>query len=138
MEGKRIDVAQIIANEMRNVAEIGKEFGAGTKTTCPLVFRDLIIGLLIASRVRIPNVVHFKIKTKPDLHRDTAHQMMTPEVFQSHIAWPRDTAFNQRKVAGHGDENEEEEEAEPDNEEGTSGGSKMESEASDDENMREE
>ncbi|KAL5067455.1 hypothetical protein RYX36_018342 [Vicia faba] len=64
MEGKRIDVAQIIANEMRNVAEIGKEFGAGTKTTCPLVFRDLIIGLLIASRVRIPNVVHFKIKTK--------------------------------------------------------------------------
>ncbi|CAI8594304.1 unnamed protein product [Vicia faba] len=64
MLGRRIDVAQIIANEMRNVVESGKEFGAGTKTICPLVFPGLMMGLLIASRVQIPNMVHFKIKTK--------------------------------------------------------------------------
>ncbi|CAI8615682.1 unnamed protein product [Vicia faba] len=64
MARKRIDVAQIIADEMRNVAESGKEFEAGTKTTCPLVFLGLIMGLLIASRVQIPNMVHFKIKAE--------------------------------------------------------------------------
>ncbi|KAI5423226.1 hypothetical protein KIW84_046284 [Lathyrus oleraceus] len=50
MSGKRIDVAQIIANEMRHVAESGKEFRIGTRSTCPLIFPDLIMGLLIASR----------------------------------------------------------------------------------------
>lgn len=56
-------MAQIIV-EMRNVAESGKEFGIGTRSTCPLVFPDFIMGFLIASRVRIPNVVPFEIKTK--------------------------------------------------------------------------
>ncbi|KAI5445161.1 hypothetical protein KIW84_013424 [Lathyrus oleraceus] len=49
---------------MRNVVESGKEFGTGTKSTCPLVFPGLIMGFLIASRVRIPNMVPFEIKTK--------------------------------------------------------------------------
>ncbi|KAL5069509.1 hypothetical protein RYX36_020396 [Vicia faba] len=64
MTGRRIDVARIISNEMRNVAESGKEFGPGIKSSCPLVFPGLIMGLLIASRVRLPNITIFKIKTK--------------------------------------------------------------------------
>ncbi|KAL5095922.1 hypothetical protein RYX36_000249, partial [Vicia faba] len=64
MSGERINVAQIIANEMRNVAESGKDFWGGIKSTCPLVYPSLIVGLIIASRVRIPNIVHVKIKTK--------------------------------------------------------------------------
>ena len=66
MTGWRINVAQIISNEMRNVAESGKEFGSGIKSSCPLVFPGLIMGLLIASRVRMPNFTIFKIKTKVD------------------------------------------------------------------------
>ncbi|KAI5431552.1 hypothetical protein KIW84_035658 [Lathyrus oleraceus] len=64
MSGKQIDVAQIVVNEMRHVAESGKEFGTGTRSTCPLVSPGLIMGLLIASRVRIPIVVPFEIKAK--------------------------------------------------------------------------
>lgn len=64
MLGNRMDVTQIIDNKMRRVAESGKEFGTGTRSSCPLVFPDLIMGLLIASRVRIPSVVPFEIKTK--------------------------------------------------------------------------
>lgn len=64
MSGKQIDVAQIISNEMRNVTESGKEFGTGTIRICPLVFPGLIMGLLIVSRARIPNVVQLEIKTK--------------------------------------------------------------------------
>ncbi|KAL5078387.1 hypothetical protein RYX36_017371 [Vicia faba] len=66
MTGRRIDVARIISNEMRNVAESGKEFGSGIKSSCPLVFPGLIMGLLISSRVRLPNLTIFKIKTKVD------------------------------------------------------------------------
>ncbi|KAI5441281.1 hypothetical protein KIW84_010660 [Lathyrus oleraceus] len=46
------------------MSESGKEFGTGIRSTCPLVFPDLIMGLLIASRVRIPSVGPFEIKTK--------------------------------------------------------------------------
>ncbi|KAL5100000.1 hypothetical protein RYX36_004327 [Vicia faba] len=66
MTGRRIDVAWIISNEMRNVAESGKEFGSRIKSSCPLAFPGLIMGLLIASRVRLPNLTIFKIKTKKD------------------------------------------------------------------------
>ncbi|KAL5079340.1 hypothetical protein RYX36_007761, partial [Vicia faba] len=52
----RIDASETIANEMTNVLESGKEFGTGTKTTFPLVFLSLIMGLLIASRVQILNM----------------------------------------------------------------------------------
>ncbi|KAL5059487.1 hypothetical protein RYX36_031091 [Vicia faba] len=38
MKGRRIDVAQIISTEMRNVAESGREFGSGTKTTYYVIF----------------------------------------------------------------------------------------------------
>ncbi|KAI5428617.1 hypothetical protein KIW84_033570 [Lathyrus oleraceus] len=151
---KRIDVAQIITNEMRNVAESGKEFGTGTRSTCPLIFPGLIMGLLIASRVRIPNVVQFEIKTKVNytyVNRfflekkkkrrqaeqtwqtlsntlnygkpDLDHHFMTPEEFQTHIAWPGDKPFYQGEAAGRKDENDEEDaKAEMENEEGTSGG----------------
>ncbi|KAL5079175.1 hypothetical protein RYX36_007596 [Vicia faba] len=64
MSGKRIDVAQIIANDMRNVAKSGKEFGGGIKSTYPMVYLGIIMGLIISSRVRIPNTIHVKIKTK--------------------------------------------------------------------------
>ncbi|KAL5057497.1 hypothetical protein RYX36_029101, partial [Vicia faba] len=66
MIGRRIDVARIISNEMRNMAQSGKEFGSGIKSSCPLVFPGLIMGFLIASRVRLPNLTIFKIKTKVD------------------------------------------------------------------------
>ncbi|KAL5100989.1 hypothetical protein RYX36_005316 [Vicia faba] len=66
MTGQRIDVARIISNEMRNVAESGREFGSRIKSSFPLVFPSLIMGLLIASRVRLPNLTIFKIKTKVD------------------------------------------------------------------------
>ncbi|KAL5066110.1 hypothetical protein RYX36_027847 [Vicia faba] len=66
MTGQRINVARIISNEMRNVAESGKEFGSGIKSSCPLVFVGLIMGFLIASRVRLPNLTIFKIKIKLD------------------------------------------------------------------------
>ncbi|KAL5080371.1 hypothetical protein RYX36_008792 [Vicia faba] len=66
MTGRRIDVARIISNDMRNVAESGKEFGYGIKSSCPLVFPGLIMALLIASRVRLLNLTIFKIKTKVD------------------------------------------------------------------------
>ncbi|KAI5416643.1 hypothetical protein KIW84_041610 [Lathyrus oleraceus] len=45
-------------------AESGKEFRTGTRSTYLLVFPGLIMELLIASRVRIPSVVPFEIKTK--------------------------------------------------------------------------
>ncbi|KAL5102010.1 hypothetical protein RYX36_006337 [Vicia faba] len=61
-----INVARIISNEMRNVAESGKEFGSGIKSSCPLIFPGLIMGLLITSRVQLPNLTIFKIKTKVD------------------------------------------------------------------------
>ena len=64
MSSKLIDVAKIIVNEMRHVAKSGKEFGTGTRSTCPLIFPSLIMGLLIASQVKIPSVVPFEIKTK--------------------------------------------------------------------------
>ncbi|CAI8600419.1 unnamed protein product [Vicia faba] len=64
MSGRRVDISQIIATEMKNVAESGKEFGAGTISAHPLVYPSFIMGFLIASRVRIPNVVPFVIKTK--------------------------------------------------------------------------
>ncbi|KAI5391470.1 hypothetical protein KIW84_076330 [Lathyrus oleraceus] len=115
MSGKRIDVAQIIANDMGNVAESGKEFGIGTISTCPLVFIGLIMGLLIA--------LHIQPRGKPD----AGHHFMTPGEFQTHIAWPGDKPFYQGEAAGHRDENENDEEyaeAEMENEEGTSGGSK--------------
>ncbi|KAL5070063.1 hypothetical protein RYX36_020950 [Vicia faba] len=66
MTEQRIDVARIISNEMRNVAENGKEFGSGIKSSCTLVFPGLIMGFLIASRVHLPNLTIFKIKTKVD------------------------------------------------------------------------
>ncbi|KAL5073570.1 hypothetical protein RYX36_012554 [Vicia faba] len=64
LEGRRVDISQIIATEMKNVAESGKEFGAGTISAHPLVYPGSIMGFLIASRIRIPNVVPFVIKTK--------------------------------------------------------------------------
>ncbi|CAI8614117.1 unnamed protein product [Vicia faba] len=64
MKWRRIDVAQIISTKMRNVAESGREFGSGTKTTCPLVYHSLIMGLIIDARVHIQNFVHLEIKTK--------------------------------------------------------------------------
>ncbi|KAL5078008.1 hypothetical protein RYX36_016992 [Vicia faba] len=66
MIGQRIDVARIISNEMRNMAKSGKEFGFGIKSSCPLVFPGLIMGLLIASRVWLSNLTIFKIKIKVD------------------------------------------------------------------------
>ncbi|KAL5067195.1 hypothetical protein RYX36_018082 [Vicia faba] len=66
MTRRRIDVAQIISNEMRNVAESGMEFGSGIKSSCPLVFPGLIMGLLISPRVHLQNLTIFKIKTKVD------------------------------------------------------------------------
>ncbi|KAI5426143.1 hypothetical protein KIW84_031824 [Lathyrus oleraceus] len=121
MSGKWIDVAQIIANEMRCVTESGKEFGTGTRSTCPLVFPDLIMGLLIASRSGgQPNV---------------GHHFMTPEEFQIHIVWLEDKPFYRGEAAaGHGNGNEDDEEdAEEEDEEGTSEGSKIASD--DDEEM---
>ncbi|CAI8600160.1 unnamed protein product [Vicia faba] len=50
MSGRRVDIGQIIATKMKNVAENGNEFGDGTRTTHPLVYPDLIMGLLIASQ----------------------------------------------------------------------------------------
>ncbi|KAI5441420.1 hypothetical protein KIW84_010768 [Lathyrus oleraceus] len=98
MSGKRIDVAQIIGNEMRNVAESGKEFGTGTRSTCPLVFPGLIMGLLIASRV---------LYIQPGGKPDAGHPFMTPEEFHTHIAWPGDKPFYQGEAVGHEDENDE-------------------------------
>ncbi|KAI5407193.1 hypothetical protein KIW84_053443 [Lathyrus oleraceus] len=133
------------------MSESGKEFGIGIRSTCPLVFPGLIMELLIVSRVRILNMVKFEIKTKVndiyvdrfyldkkkkrrqvELHiqprgqPDAGHHFMTPEEFQTQIAWPGDMPFYQGEAAGHEDENDEEDaEAEIENEEGTSGGSKI-------------
>ncbi|KAI5414140.1 hypothetical protein KIW84_058328 [Lathyrus oleraceus] len=118
MSGKWIDVAQIIANGMIHVAESGKEFGTRTRSTCPLVFPDLIMGLLIASRP------------------DAGHHFMTPEEFQTHIAWPGDKPFYQGEIVighGNGNKDDDKEDAETEEEEGTSGGPKTASD--DDEEM---
>ncbi|KAL5080636.1 hypothetical protein RYX36_009057 [Vicia faba] len=138
MTGRRIDVAQIISNEMRNVAESGKEFGSGIKSSCPLIFPGLIIGLLIASRVRLPNLTIFKIKIKVDdkmqihpgmqsnegqqfMQSNEGQLFMTPDEFVGHIVWTGYRTFYQKEGVGP------EEEAEA----GTLGGSKTASEAGD-------
>ncbi|CAI8619619.1 unnamed protein product [Vicia faba] len=64
MSGRRVDIGQIISTEMKNVAERGKEFGDETRSVHPLVYPSLIMGLIIASQVRLPNVIPFVIKTK--------------------------------------------------------------------------
>lgn len=66
VEGKRIDVAHIISTEMRAINESGKDFGGGVRSAHLFVFPGLIMGLLIASSVRIPSTVHFEIKIKVD------------------------------------------------------------------------
>ncbi|KAL5067546.1 hypothetical protein RYX36_018433 [Vicia faba] len=138
MIGRRIDVAQIISNEMRSMAENGKEFGSRIKSSCPLVFPGLIMGLLIASRVRLPNLTIFKIKIKVDdkmqiqpgmqsnegqqfMQSNEGQQFMTPEEFATYIAWPGDRPFYQEEGVG----------SEKEAEAGTSGGSKTASEAGD-------
>ncbi|CAI8589654.1 unnamed protein product [Vicia faba] len=46
----RVDIGQIIAIEMKNVAESCKKFRAGTRSAHPLVYPSLIMGLIIASQ----------------------------------------------------------------------------------------
>ncbi|KAL5100871.1 hypothetical protein RYX36_005198, partial [Vicia faba] len=120
---RRIDVARIISNEMRNVTGSGKEFGSRIKSLCPLVFPGLIIGLLIASRVWLPNLTIFKIKTKVDdkmqiqpgmqsnegqqfMQSNEGQQFMTPDEFSAYIAWPGDRPFYQEQGAGPEEETE--------------------------------
>ncbi|KAL5058042.1 hypothetical protein RYX36_029646 [Vicia faba] len=114
---RRIDVARMISNEMSNVAESGKEFWYGIKSSCPLVFHGLIMGYLISSRVRLPNLTIFKIKTKVDdkmqihpgmqynegqqfMQSNEGQQFMTPDEFTAYIAWPGDRPFYQEEGAG--------------------------------------
>lgn len=46
MKGKQVDVARIVADEIKVVAESGKQPGERAKSTCPLVFPCLIMGLI--------------------------------------------------------------------------------------------
>lgn len=56
-----MDIASIIANEIKIVADSGKESRTRAKATCPLIFPDLIMGLIRVACMVIPNHVHEKI-----------------------------------------------------------------------------
>ncbi|CAI8592563.1 unnamed protein product [Vicia faba] len=130
MSGRRVDNGQIVATKMKNVAERGKEFRDGTRSTHPLVYLGLIMGLLLLLELHI----------QPGGQPDESHHFMTPGEFHTHIVWPGDKPFYQREAVGYENENddeqhteaEEEVEAEAGDEEGTSGSSKAASEAGDD------
>lgn len=51
-----MNVAIIIVNELKLVAESGRKHGV--KPSCPLVFPGLIMGLCVANRIVLPKQVH--------------------------------------------------------------------------------
>ncbi|MCH98537.1 hypothetical protein A2U01_0019542, partial [Trifolium medium] len=63
-EGEDVDVARIISNEMKSIAESGvRNF---SRPKCPLAFPALIIGLVTEARVNIPQYVHDRIQGSID------------------------------------------------------------------------
>ncbi|CAI8589022.1 unnamed protein product [Vicia faba] len=104
MSGQQVDIGQIIANEIRNVAESGKEFGAGVRSTHPLVYPSLIMGFLIGARVRVPNVVPFEIKTKVNdiyveryfLEKKKKRRRIFPDLGTCHFIKGRQLAMERR------------------------------------------
>ncbi|MCI37526.1 hypothetical protein A2U01_0058750, partial [Trifolium medium] len=59
-DGVDVDVARLISNEMKSIAESGVTDLSRPK--CPLAFPGLIMGLVIEAQVNIPQFVHEKIQ----------------------------------------------------------------------------
>lgn len=53
IDGMEIDVARIIANEIKAIVESGTKLGG--KSNCPLSFPGLIMGLCKKAKTHIPN-----------------------------------------------------------------------------------
>lgn len=56
VKGKHVDVAQIIANELKMVVESGRQPGA--KPSFPMIFPGLIMGLCITTYMVLPPHIH--------------------------------------------------------------------------------
>ncbi|MCI08284.1 hypothetical protein A2U01_0029360, partial [Trifolium medium] len=56
IEGREVDVARVISNEMKKITESGIK--SDVRASCPLAFPGLIMRLCIATRIVIPPQVH--------------------------------------------------------------------------------
>ncbi|KAI5443654.1 hypothetical protein KIW84_012343 [Lathyrus oleraceus] len=90
-----VDVARIIENEIKLVAESGRQIGP------PLVFPALIMAIYAHGRVNTPLQMQIR-------EHNEDHQIASRDQFLAHANWPEGMPFSREEEVGHEEEGDDE------------------------------